>query len=145
MDHESLSQIERQVAAVQMSGAPDALRATILSQTRGELRAARWDRRLARAAVLLLVVGICLNAAMAWQATVPRAGTRPQVVQSGQRQSLVDTAVVIAEATDAATGSRFARQLAAMSGRELTTDEAAAVDAAVRHVDSHGRSNGNKG
>ena len=57
------------------------------------------------------------------------------------RQSLVDTAVVVAEATDAATGSRFARQLAAMSGEELTAHEQKAIDAAVRHV----MANGNKG
>ena len=36
-----------------------------------------------------------------------------QIARSNQRQSLVEAAVVVAETTDAATGSRLARQLAA--------------------------------
>lgn len=64
-----------------------------------------------------------------------------QVARGNQRQSLVEAAVVVAETTDAATGSRLARQLAAMSGRGLTVDEQAAIEAAVRRA----AANGNKG
>jgi hypothetical protein len=60
------------------------------------------------------------------------------------RRSLVDTAVVVAEATDARTGRQFARQLAAMTGYKLTVDEAAAIDAAVGQA-SHDSSEGKKG
>ncbi len=59
------------------------------------------------------------------------------VAKSNTRQSLVDTAIVVAEATDAATGRRFARQVAAISGHELTADEAAAIDAAIDRPMSH--------
>lgn len=141
MEKDSLEPIERQLSGVRPRGAPSELRAAVLADVRRELRAARWDRRLARAAAVLLVVGVGLNVAMGWRSTGLRDGSRQQVVQSTERNSLVDTAVVVAEATDAATGSRFARQLAAMSGRELSADEAAAIDAAVQRA----AANGNKG
>jgi hypothetical protein len=52
----------------------------------------------------------------------------------------------VAEATDAATGSQFARQLAALRGRKLTADEAAAIDAAVGHSPGvHHNDNGRRG
>ncbi len=141
MNDDSLEVIERQLTAVLPSGAPPELRGAVLTDVQHELRAARWDRRLVRAAVVLLVVGVGLNVAVGLRTAGPRIGSQPPVAQSSTRQSLVDTAVVVAEATDAATGNRFARQLAAMSGRELTADEAAAIDAAVRRV----AANGNKG
>ncbi len=61
------------------------------------------------------------------------------------RQSLVETAVVVAQATDASTALQFARQLAAMTGRELTPDEAAAIGAAVRRHSPHGEQGNNRG
>lgn len=137
MNEELLNQIERQVAALRPDGAPSELRSVVLNGVRRELRAGRLDRRLARAAVVLLVVGVGLNIASGMRATVSRDGFRP-LVRTSTQQSLVDTAVVVAEATDATTGRQLARQLAAMSGRELTADEAAAIDAAVRRVATNG-------
>jgi hypothetical protein len=64
-------------------------------------------------------------------------GGRQPMVQARSRQSLVETAVVVAQATDAATGRRFARQLAAISGHKLTADDAAAIDAAIERPMSH--------
>jgi hypothetical protein len=141
MNDDSLEVIERQLTAVLSSGAPPELRGAVLADVQRELRAARWDRRLTRAAALLLVVGVGLNVAIGLRSTGSREAAPQQMARSNSRQSLVDTAVVVAEATDAATGSRFARQLAAMSGRELTADEAAAIEAAVRRAVK----NGNRG
>ena len=94
-----------------------------------------------RAAALLLTVGVGLNVAIGLRTFEPRDGAHRLVARSSAGPSLIDTAVVMAEATGPATGSRFARRLAAMSGRELTVDELAAIDAAVRRVIA----NGNKG
>ena len=91
---------------------------------------------------MLLVVGVGLNVAIGLRSAGSRDAAPQQIARSSSQQSLVETAIVVAEATDAATGSRFARQLAAMSGRELTADEAAAIDAAVERA---AHANGNKG
>jgi hypothetical protein len=45
---------------------------------------------------------------------------------------LIETAIVVAEATNADTGRLFARKWAAMSGRALTEREIAAIDASNR-------------
>jgi hypothetical protein len=143
MDNESLEQVEQHLAALRPLGAPAALRIAVLQATHRELQASRWDRRLARAAMSLVMVGLGLNVAIGLR-PMNLHGRLPSVVRSNSQQSLVDTAIVIAEATDAATGSRFARQLAAMSGHELTRDEAAAIDAAVQRAENHD-TNGNRG
>ena len=110
---------------------PSELRGAVLRDMERELRAARWDRRLGRVAVLLLVVGVGLNASLSLHVSTsprPRPG---QMAVDGARDSLIETAIVVAEATDVETGRRFARQLAAMSGRELTDQELAAIGAAT--------------
>jgi hypothetical protein len=140
MNEESLERVERQLAQLRPRGGGSELRAAVLADVERELRASRWDRRLARAAAVLLMVGVGLNVAVGLRSDGAHDGSRQSMAQSSARQSLVDTAAVVAEATDAATGSRFARQLAAMSGRELTAEESAAVDAAVRRA-----ANGNRG
>lgn len=144
MNDDSLEQIERQVAGSSQLGAPPALRAAVLADVRRELRAGAWDRRLARAAAVLLAVGVGMNVAAGLQSANEIGDRLPVVTQPNPRRSLVDTAVVVAEATDAQTGRQFARQLAAMTGRKLTVDEAAAIDAAVGHA-SRDTSEGKKG
>jgi hypothetical protein len=139
MDDESREQIEFQLASAGVTPAPPVLRVEVLAQVRQELRAARWDRRLARAAAVLLIVGVGINLAAGFQSDGKGNSARQPVAQAAERPSLVDTAIVVAEATDAATGRRFARQLAAMTGRELTADEVAAIDAAMRRTTSENR------
>ena len=134
MDSESLEQVERQLAGFRPSAAPAELRASVLAEMQRELRAARWDRRLARAAAVLLVVGIGLNLAIGISSSGSSDVRSRPVAHSNSQQSLLDTAVVVAQATDAATGRRFARQLAVLSGHELTEAEAAAIDAAVQRA-----------
>lgn len=132
MNDESLDQIERQIAAAGTEGSPRELRGKVLADVERELRAARWDRRLARAAVWLFVMGVGMNAALGLRSdgSAGRRLLEPRVAPS--RSTLVETAIVVAEATDAVTARRFARQMAALSGRDLTAAEAAAIDAAVR-------------
>jgi hypothetical protein len=146
MDQDSLEHVEQQLTVMPSFVAPRELRTLVLADLRRELRASRWDRRLARAAVALLVVGAALNAGIIVQERIAYSAAGRTGAQMTSRQALVDTAVLVAEATDAVTGSRYARQLAVMSGRELTADEAAAIDAAIgRSPAVHHNDNRSKG
>jgi hypothetical protein len=131
MDQEPLDEFEQQLAATRRTGAPSELRRIVLNDIERELRAARWDHRLARAAVLLLVVGVGMNASLALVGSRPNEPRGGRVASDRPEQSLVEAAIVVAEATDVATGRRFAQQMAALSGRELTAQEIAAIDAAA--------------
>jgi hypothetical protein len=143
MNDESLEQVETRLVGLRPMGAPHALRGAVLADVRRELRATRWDRRLARVAAVLLVVGVGMNSGMGLKPA--REYSRSlQVVDSSARQSLVNTAVVVAEATDARTGGEYARQMAAMIGHKLTAEDLAAIDAAVGAGLREG-TNGNKG
>jgi len=143
MNDESMEQIEQHLAGLRPKGAPRELRDAVLADVRRELRAGRWDRRLARVAAVLLVLGVGLNAGVVL--TPAREYDPPlQVTESNVRQSLVNAAVVVAEATDAKTGSEYARQMATMIGHELTADDVAAIDAAVG-AGLHMSTNANKG
>jgi hypothetical protein len=137
----SWEQIEAQLAGMQPSAAPQELRAAVMDDVRRELRAGRRDRRLARIAGALLLVGLGMNIAVGLKLGDEQRQPS-QVAEIRLRESLVDTAVVVAEATDARTGSRYARQLAAMIGHTLSDAEAAAIDAAV---DFAPEVNGSKG
>ena len=145
MNDDSLAQLEQQLTGIPLLAAPAELRGALLSNVQRELRAARWDRRLARAAALLLVGGVALNVATGLRMSNLGVEQHEQIAGSSSQQLLVDTAIVVAEATDAATGGRFARQLAAMSGRELTVDEAAAIDAAIERASTRVAVNRNEG
>jgi hypothetical protein len=136
-------QIESQLAAMRPTGAPSELRGTVLADVRRELRASRWDQRMARFAAVLLIVGVVMNLAVGMKLNRDEQQRR-HVAEARTRQSLVDTAVVVAEATDARTGSDYAKQLATMMGHVLTKDDAAAIDAAVRLAPTTG-TNQNKG
>ncbi len=145
MSDEHLEQIERQIASMPTFGSPMELRDKVLERTNRELRAARWDRRLARAAAVLLVVGIGMNAAIGLRPSLSGKHSVASSRAAEARQSLVDTAVVVAQATDAGTALQFARQLAAMTGHELTADETAAIDAAVQRQSPHGEQGNDRG
>jgi hypothetical protein len=144
MSEESFEAIEQQLSMSFRHNAPPELRPAVLVDVERELRASRWDRRLGQTAFGLLAVGVGLNAGIILQESIGDGARDRPLAHVASRQSLVDTAVLVAEATDSATGSRFARQLAAIIGRELTADEAAAIDAAVRPAGRE-TTNGNKG
>ncbi|MEX2316189.1 MAG: hypothetical protein WD669_03490 [Pirellulales bacterium] len=138
MNDEPLEPFEQRLLSMRARQAPQQLRSSVLSEVQRELRRARWDRRFARAAAVLLVAGIGLNAAVVWRTAGPGHSLSANVARSNSRPWLVETAVIVAEATDAATGIRFAHQMAAMGGRTLTADESAALDAAVRQASTNG-------
>jgi len=131
MNDESLEQTESQLGSLRICGAPRELRAAVLADVQRELHASRWDRRLARVAAVLLLVGIGLNAGMLLHSTHDN-GRSFALANANRQQSLVETAMVVAEATNARTGSDFARQIAAMTGHPLSDTEAAAVETALR-------------
>jgi hypothetical protein len=131
MDDNSVESIERHLANVSSLPVPTELREDVLRSVHRELAAAYWDRRLARAAALLLVVGVGMNVMMALSAG-RSSGAGRQLAEGPSRASLAQVAATVAEATDAATGSRYARQLAAMSGLSLTSEQSAAIEAAVK-------------
>jgi hypothetical protein len=127
MDDESLQLIEQQLTEA-LPDAPVELRVVVLSTVRGELRAARWDRRLGRVAAALLVAGVGLNVAIGLNAA---NSLRPARAAGPSQEALVQTALAVAEATDVETGRRVARQMAAWGGRSLTNEQLAALDAAI--------------
>jgi hypothetical protein len=132
MNPEPLDEFEQQLASARQVGAPSVLRGRVLSDVERELRAARWDRRMARAAVVLLVVGVGMNAALVLGENETRIAPHRQLAAKDSQRAIVDTAIIVAEATNGETGQQFARQLAALSGRELTDSEIAAIDASIR-------------
>ena len=131
MDQSSLDRLEQQLTPLLPGSAPPALRRAVLDDVNRELRAARWDRRFTRAAVALLVVGVGLNGAIVLTGSSPSDQRPKQFALDASPNSLVETAIVVAEATNAETGRQFARQLAALNGRELTDQEITAIDAAA--------------
>ena len=103
----------QQLAAAALERRAGRLAPAVLSDVERELRAARWDRRLARAAVVLLVVGVGLNACHVLSPTQVDAAPHRQIARADSSQALIETAIVVAEATNAETGRLFARQWAA--------------------------------
>jgi hypothetical protein len=145
MSDERFEQIERQFAAMRAVGSPAELRGAVLGSVERELRAARWDRRLARVAAVLFGMGIGINVSSGLWSDGIGGGRLVRERRSETRPSLVDTAIVVAEATDAPTALRFARQMAALTGRKLTDGETAAIDAAVQRTAPQLGTNGDRG
>jgi hypothetical protein len=144
MDDLTFENFECQLADVSLPRIPSELRGAVLADVHRELTAARWDRRLARAAAVLLTVGVGMNVAMGLQFGDSSNASR-QVAGGPSQDALVHVAMTVAEATDAQTGSRFARQLAAMSGISLDSQQSAAIDAAVKHHSRPAASDGKDG
>ena len=136
MNDELIERLEQQIGSAHASDAPKELRAKVLADVARELRASRWDRWLARGAAAALVIGVALNAA----AILPgRQSSAPTVAAAPRQDALVQVATTVAEATNFEMGRRVARRIAAMAGRPLSIDDAAALDAAIeRHRSRNG-------
>jgi hypothetical protein len=143
MNDENPEQIERRVAAAGVLRSPHDLRGKVLADVQHELRASRWDRRLARVAAGLLIVGVGINVVLA--ASSHRHGDRTanQIAKSHVRKSLIDAAVDVAAVSDAATARKYARRLAEMTGGALKPAESAAIDTAIEHRSSRTAPGGN--
>jgi hypothetical protein len=128
MNDDSFTNLEQQLAARANDAiAPGAIRDTVLTAARRELRSQRWDRRLGRAAVGLLVAGVGFNVAAGL--TSERVAPMRQSLASDA--GLVQSAVAFAQATDIETGRLLAHQLAAWQGRSVSPQQLAAIDAAL--------------
>lgn len=124
---DSFSQIERQLASIPQGMAPSELRERVLAQVQRELRSSRWDRRLGRVAAVVLTTGVAINAVMA----LGMSDGRHLVGKGTPRNSLLQTAVAVARATDVQTGRQIAQQIAAWSGQALTEEQVAALEATL--------------
>lgn len=123
MDEETL---ERRLGAIS-GGAPESLRNAVLAAAHRELRAQRWDRRLGRAAVALVLAGIGLNAGVG---LISERSTTSSAAFA-TNDALVRTAVAVARATDAETGRLLAHQLAVIQDQSISPQQLAAIDAAI--------------
>lgn len=124
---DSRSEVEVYLASLARSPTPPGLRDAVMADVRRELRSSRWDQHLARTAAALIAVGLTLNIATAWN-----AGSAVAVRRDPTSQALfVRTAATIAQATDAETGRRIARQLAAWNGLAATRELRAAFERAL--------------
>jgi hypothetical protein len=131
---DDLESIERQLTNLPLPSAPPSLRSAVLKDVQRGLMVQRWDRRLARAAIALLAVGIGLNAAAGWRGGQPEANL---AIAESRPDAIARAAVLIAEATDAETGRRFARHLAALDGMTLSPLQEAAIQ---RWIDLNSKS-----
>jgi hypothetical protein len=112
---------QRLICALQRS-APATLRAATLNEVQRELGAARFDRRLGRLAAAVLFVGIGLNAALVLRGDARSSDAAEATMARGSQTALAQTAVVVADATDAETARRFVRQMAALGRWELADE-----------------------
>lgn len=142
MNDEPLDPLEQHFASLPLPSAPSALRCATLADVRRELRAARWDRRLARTAAVLLFAGVGLNAALVISPSGSFQMNANRLAHDPAHDSLLEAALVVSEATDAKTGSQFAQHMATLSGRTLSGDELAAIVAAIEQQSHHKVTNG---
>jgi hypothetical protein len=144
--------LEEHLASGGPAGAPAELRGTVLDRIGRELRADRWDRRMARAAVLLLGVGIALNIGVGWHLLFPASALIANGSAISGRVTLVPTpqtvgalAATVAEATDPETASRFARRMVALRGWSPDGEEAAIIWRALGGTRESAPSHGKEG
>ncbi len=104
--------LEARLARCAPAGAPNELRTAVLGQVRRELRAARWDRRLARVAAVLLAVGVGSSGMILRPNAAGSAGPSSRPTP----QTIGRLAATVAGATDLETARQFARQMAALQG-----------------------------
>lgn len=133
MDNSSIDPIERRLAALPTPRPPAQLRQSVLTGVHRQLAASRWDRRLARAAAALLIVGIGLNAAVGWRGS----GSSDNRGSSELNPETVSrAAVAIGEGTNAEAGTEIARHLAALGGFSLTAQQETAIQ---RQIETHSK------
>jgi hypothetical protein len=131
---DDLESIERQLTNLPLPSAPPSLRSAVLKDVHRNLKAQRWDRRLARVTAALLAVGIGLNATAGWRG--PEPAVNRAVVES-RPDVIARVAVLISQATDAETARQFARHLAALDGMTLSPLQEAAIK---RRIDLNSKS-----
>ncbi len=125
---ESDASVEQQLASLQPCVSANDLRSATLGQVRRELRAARWDRRLGRTAMLLLAVGIGMSVLTLQRPVSPRGG---QLAVGATNRAIVELAVTIADATDVETARSIVLHLATLSGLPLSIQQTDALGSEI--------------
>jgi hypothetical protein len=115
-------ELEQRLMCAMQRSAPVSLRAATLAKVQRELRRSRWDRRLGRLAAAIFVVGVGLNAGIALQGDARMANGTKASMAAKSRAALAETAVIVADATDAETARRFVRQMAALARLDLSDE-----------------------
>ncbi len=132
MQPESFHEIEQKLCALTRPNAADALRAAVLDDAQRELRAARWDRRLARTAIAVVLAGITINATVG---LVPPHvfgwGSSSSVAAGPWQRRLEATAMGIANLVDPGSSTPSAEHLMLSSQLALGPNPWAAYDEAV--------------
>jgi hypothetical protein len=129
MDSDQLESIEKELGRAVI--APADLRANVMRTVHRRLVGERWERRLGRLAVAVLLVGVGLNWSVGWGDRTWQSAAG-QIAARTSSQSIVEAAIAIGQSTDAETGSQIARHLAALSGTPLSSDQAAVIDREIR-------------
>ena len=126
---DDLESIERQLTNLPLLSALPSLRSAVLNDVHRSLKAQRWDRQMALVAVVLLITGGGLNAALIWRGSQSAAS---QVTPASNAELITRAAGEVGEMTDAETGSRFARHLAAMNGTSLSLEQEATIQNRIK-------------
>jgi hypothetical protein len=121
--------LETLISGEHATSVPSDLRTAVLSQVDRQLRTCRWERRLTRATVLLLFIGIALNAKLGWEG---EGHSAVNYAQNTTQEKLIEVGVSVAETTDVETGSQFVNHLAAFSGTNLTRAQASSIEKAIQ-------------
>lgn len=129
MNDNPLEPLEDQLSRARPPKASAELRAPVLAAVNRQLAAQRWDRRLARLAAVLLVVGFGLN----WTVGIRDEGRIQEAIGvAASPEAIVDAAVAAARATDVETGGRIAQHLSALGGSELSPQQLTAIERVIR-------------
>jgi hypothetical protein len=125
------SMIEQHLLRVTPKRAPVEMRSVILASMQSELRSARWDRRLARVAAVLMCLAVGLNGFFGWRGYQQR---RLAELQRPTPQAIVEVTEMIALVTDEETGRWFEERLLALRPFRPRTDAHAAMQRMVDEI-----------
>src|SRR5688572_25953103 len=122
MMNDDVQELEQRLACAMPRGAPANLRDAALAQVQRELSSARWDKRLGCLAAGIFISGVVLNAGVVLQGDSRSSDAAKSRMAANSRAALAETAVIVADATDAETARRFVRQMVALGGWDLSDE-----------------------
>jgi hypothetical protein len=141
-DLDDLESIERHLTNLPLPTAPPSLRSVVLGNVHNNLKAQRWDQRLARVAVVLLAAGAALNAALVWRGGQSGAS---QSFPASSAELITRAAIEVGELTDAETAKHFAQHLAAMNGTTLSLEQEATIRNRIKSHSTNSAAQGKDG
>jgi hypothetical protein len=130
MNEEFIDPFEEQLRVLPMGEAPKGLRDVTLAAVHRQLAAARWERRIARTTVLLLLLGVALNVRFD---TDQENRSEVDMASKSMPENIIEVGVSVAEVTDSETGSRFAKRMANLVGSQMTRQQVIALEQAIQN------------